>query len=75
MNADAKQYGVEIISVDKMLEWVGYRPEVRTVGLGKNAEVTPVMKKPSVERKSAAEAAAEKFRERRPPQRTGSAAN
>jgi hypothetical protein len=73
MTGEANQYGVETINVDKMLEWVGYRPEVRTVGLGKNATAAPKIRKPPA--KSAAEEAKEKFRERRPPQATGSAAS
>lgn len=68
MQSDAKQYGVEVISVEKMLEWVGYRPEVRTIGLGKNADASQFQPRPA-EGKSPTSTgtATEKFRERRPP--------
>ena len=65
MDIDAKQYGVEIISIDKLLDWVGYRPEVRTVGLGKNADPAQFKTK---SKGIPTGPTSEKFRERRPPE-------
>ena len=64
---DAQQLGIEIISVDKMLDWAGYRPEVRTrtVGLGENAD--PAQFKPGGDKSpTATNPVPEQFRERRP---------
>lgn len=67
MQQKAEQLGVELIPVDKMLDWVGYHPEVRSVGLGKNADPAQFKPKPP-EGKSPTSTGvvAEKFRERRP---------
>jgi hypothetical protein len=37
MKKQAEELGVETIPVDKLLDWLGYHPEVRSVGLGSNA--------------------------------------
>ncbi len=67
MQKRAEAFGVEMIPVEKLLDWVGYRPEVRSVGLGKNADPLQFKPKPP-EGKSPTStgAVSEKFRERNP---------
>jgi hypothetical protein len=69
MQKKAEELGVEVINVDELLDWVGYRPELqaRTVGLGKNADPRQFAPKPP-EGKSptSSGAVSEKFRERKP---------
>jgi hypothetical protein len=67
MQKKAEELGVEVIGVDELLDWVGYRPEVRSVGLGKNADPNQFKPKPA-EGKSPTStgAVSEKFRERKP---------
>ncbi|MGE3780262.1 MAG: hypothetical protein AB7F89_23940 [Pirellulaceae bacterium] len=73
----ADKLGIEKITVDKMLEWVGYRPEVRTptVGLGKNADSSQF--RPTAE-EGKNRVSTHQFRPRQPPAKVlkgGPAAN
>jgi hypothetical protein len=46
MKKQAVELGVETIPVDKLLDWLGYHPEVRSVGLGPNALPSQWVPKP-----------------------------
>ena len=37
INQDAQQLGVEVITLDKLLSWMGYKQEVQTIQLGSGA--------------------------------------
>lgn len=67
MMKEADQLGVERIPVTKLLDWAGYRPEVRSVGLGKNADPSQFKPKPPEGKAPTSTGnVSEKFRERRP---------
>jgi hypothetical protein len=68
MKTNATQLGVEIIPIDKLLSWMGYNPEVRTLGLGKNADPTQFRIPPAEGqvRESTGNVSG-KFRDRTPP--------
>lgn len=70
MISKAGEYGVEIIPIDKLLSWMGYNPEVRSLGLGKNADPSQ-FKIPPAEGKARESSGnvSGKFRERQPPER------
>jgi hypothetical protein len=68
--AAAVQLGIEIINIDKMLEWVGYRPEVRarSVGLGEHADPAQFKPRPEEGRsRTATGAIPDQFKKRQPP--------
>lgn len=70
MIGKAGEYGVEIIPIDKLLSWMGYNPEVRTLGLGKSADPTQFkIPPPEGKARESAGNVSGKFRERQPPQR------
>ena len=70
MIGKASEYGVEIIPIDKLLSWMGYNPEVRTLGLGKNADPSQFKIPPAEGRAGESSGnVSGKFRERQPPQR------
>ena len=61
----AQTFGIRRISVDEFLSYIGWKGEVRTVGLGKGADSKDFLKPQS----GASSDAADAFRERRPPER------
>lgn len=64
----AQQLGVETIQLDKLLSWMGYKLEARTVGLGESAD--PLQFKAEAEGGKARTSTGNvsgKFRERTPP--------
>jgi hypothetical protein len=61
----AQTYGIRRISVDEFLSYIGWKGEVRTIGLGKGADSKDFLKPQS----GAASGAADAFRDRRPPER------
>jgi len=74
MTQKAQQLGVETITVDKLLSWMGYKPEVRTVGLGKSADPLQFKARPDEGKaRTSTGNVSDKFRDRRPPATKGSA--
>jgi hypothetical protein len=76
MQKRAEELGVEKIPVDKLLDWVGYHPEVRSVGLGRNADPSQFKPQPPEGKtRTSTGTVSEKFRERKPTdKKTGSSA-
>ena len=73
MRKKAEELGIETIGVDELLDWVGYRPEARTIGLGKNADPNQFKPKPAEGKApTSTGAVSEKFRERRPSDKANS---
>lgn len=67
MQKRAEELGVEVINIDKLLDWVGYRPEARSVGLGKNSDPTQFKPKPAEGKAPTSTGiVSEKFRDRKP---------
>ena len=67
MKRKAEELGVEVINIDKLLDWVGYRPEARSVGLGKNADPTQFKPThPDGKAPTSTGVVSEKFRGRKP---------
>jgi len=70
MIGKASEYGVEVIPIDKLLSWMGYNPEVRTLGLGNNADPSQFKIPPAEGRaRESSGNVSDKFRERQPPVR------
>ncbi len=68
MISEAEDFGVEVIPIDKLLSWMGYNPEVRTLGLGKNADSSQFKIPPAEGRaRESSGNVSGKFRERQPP--------
>jgi len=69
MDGDATEKGVEKISVDRLLDMMGFAGGPRTVRLGKDAKASDFKAKPAggVPRTSTGTTGADSFRSRRPP--------
>lgn len=65
---DAEEKNIEQISVERLLDLMGYRGTERSIGLGDNADPDDFRPRPDTGRGSIRD-----FRERRPPAETGSA--
>jgi hypothetical protein len=70
INGDADQLGVEKITLDKLLSWMGYKTEVRTIPLGKGARPEDFQMGPEGGKaRSSTGNVFEGFKERTPPAR------
>ncbi|MFV1964786.1 MAG: hypothetical protein ACC628_05145 [Pirellulaceae bacterium] len=72
INGDADQLGVEKITLDKLLSWMGYKSEVRTVPLGKGARAEDFKIGPAEGKaRSSTGNVFRGFKDRKPPARGG----
>ncbi|MDA1054262.1 MAG: hypothetical protein O3C40_27775 [Planctomycetota bacterium] len=69
----AEDLGIQEITLDMLLGLMGYKPEIRTVGLGKNADPLQFKAEPEEGRaRTSSGNVSEVFKERRPPKRNSS---
>ncbi len=71
--SSAKNQGIQEINVLKLLDMMGYKAEVRTIGLGKNADPLQFKAEPAEGRaRTSSGNVSDVFKERNPPQRKSS---
>jgi hypothetical protein len=66
---ESQNRGIQEINLLMLLDLMGYKAEVRTIGLGKNADPSQFKAEPDQGRARTSTGSTSDFKERRPPQR------